>query len=75
MTAPVPYATHLRRIADAVARAIANEREACAELCENNTVVTTAHRGKTLMPDHSKECGAVHEGMIYAAAIRARATP
>lgn len=49
-------------------------REACAKVCEENGVVTTP-QGKRLAPDRYKPTGAVHEGMVYAAAIRAIPLP
>ena len=68
------YADHgsardqLERFAELVA---AQEREACAMFCESN-VVEVGRGTRSFGPAHPQD-GSVHQGMDYAAAIRARA--
>lgn len=62
------FLTLLGRFAALVA---AQERELCAVLCEENQVMHKMGGTKYLQPFY-KECQGTHEGMVYAASIRAR---
>ena len=53
----------------------AQEREACAKFCETNQVwVGKGKRGFSEWGEDEFATGGIHQGMDYAAAIRARGT-
>ena len=53
----------------------AQEREACAKFCETNQVwVGKGKRGFSEWGEEEFVTGGIHQGMDYAAAIRARGT-
>lgn len=57
------------------ADAIAAEREACAKLCEENTVVTQLRGGRKLLEPRYRDDGHRCDGDAYAEAIRSRGQP
>jgi hypothetical protein len=66
----------LEKFANLVAAAArADEREACAKFCETNQVwVGKGKRGFSEWGEEEFVTGGIHQGMDYAAAIRARGT-
>lgn len=56
----------------AINEAILAEREACAELCEDNCAGYDYAQAEFCLTEFPKECGGRHDGMTYAKAIRAR---
>jgi hypothetical protein len=68
-----PWTIELLKIfADLIA---AHEREACAKFCETNQVwVGKGKRGFSEWGEDEFVTGGIHQGMDYAAAIRARGT-
>lgn len=59
--------------ADLVAKAVAAEREACAQYCEEYEMgLSVKDGGKYLSRKREPDEGGTHTGMGYAAAIRAR---
>jgi hypothetical protein len=67
---------HLEAFAALVeAAARADEREKCAKFCETNQVwVGKGKRGFSEWGEEEFVTGGIHQGMDYAAAIRARGT-
>jgi hypothetical protein len=67
---------HLENFAHLVAAAArADEREECAKFCETNQVwVGKGKRGFSEWGEDDFVTGGIHQGMDYAAAIRARGT-
>jgi len=61
---------YLYLFAEAIAAA---ERERCAKVCEENCAGYNYDRGNQgpCLTEFVKECGGRHDGMTYAAAIRA----
>jgi hypothetical protein len=56
-----------------IAQAVEAEREACAKFCETNQVwVGKGKRGFSEWGEDEFVTGGIHQGMDYAAAIRAR---
>jgi hypothetical protein len=63
----------LERLEQLVALVRADEREACAKFCETHQVwVGKGKRGFSEWGEEEFVTGGVHQGMDYAAAIRAR---
>ena len=58
---------------DAIRWAMNQEREACAKFCETHQVwVGQGKRGFSELGEEEFVTGGIHQGMDYAAAIRAR---